>query len=428
MRRVGIVTFLTACVFCASCSTIPIGRFSLADDIAEDHAALNDAYGRSVNGEILINILRSRDRWPRHYTDVSAISDTPSIVESGQLTVGPIPLNNPLNPFRASSAQLNRSLTTRPSYGVTPMTTEAIGRAIQSPTPRNVFEHYWNSGWQRDILLLVMVSSIRERAGLTSTSEVRQLEGHANVSAAVDANSGQNWSEPLYNSSEALARYCANDRQHDRCGFYRRVRALSEFEHRQLVNVEAPQRAECHRSDPVTISLANTALITSMSQAAAQSEANIEVTGNQVVLVQCEEARAEAIVLQYQHGAGSRSFLLELRSLDAMVYAMGELARFENGNVNLVGAPQCHRPSAAGAACPTLAPLFRVVEGDVPEDQDYAAIINHAGRRYLAGPRVADGHDHNGDRTATTLTLLTQLFAINHSPGALATIPRLIAD
>jgi hypothetical protein len=51
----------------------------------------------------------------------------------------------------------------------------------------------------------------------------------------------------------------------------------------------------------------------------------------------------------------------------------------------------------------------------------------HRGQRYFAGPAVQTFTPSNapvdGDRTATLLTLLTQLFALNNSPGALLPIP-----
>lgn len=76
--------------------------------------------------------------------------------------------------------------------------------------------------------------------------------------------------------------------------------------------------------------------------------------------------------------------------------------------------------------------MFRVYEQSAVErDEDYSAVVVHRGVRYFAGPATGERRigragqvlDPEYDRTATVLTLLTQVFALNNSPGALAPIP-----
>ncbi|MEZ6023035.1 MAG: hypothetical protein R3C16_06410 [Hyphomonadaceae bacterium] len=59
---------LAAAVLVSACASNPqtlTRRETLARQIADDAAAFNEAYGQAVSAQILLNILRSRDRLPR---------------------------------------------------------------------------------------------------------------------------------------------------------------------------------------------------------------------------------------------------------------------------------------------------------------------------------------------------------------------------
>ena len=79
-------------VSCATAPDIPSQRERLTRQIADDAVSFNEAYGQAVSAQILLNILRSRDRMPRYYLAMTGISDSPSWSTTQSAAIGGIPL------------------------------------------------------------------------------------------------------------------------------------------------------------------------------------------------------------------------------------------------------------------------------------------------------------------------------------------------
>src|SRR5262245_25111657 len=92
---------IAAAVMLASCATgaPEVRRAELARQIADDAAAFNEAYGQAVSAQILLNILRSRDRLPRYYLSMTGIADSPSWRYRQNVGVGGIPLGDGASPW-----------------------------------------------------------------------------------------------------------------------------------------------------------------------------------------------------------------------------------------------------------------------------------------------------------------------------------------
>src|ERR1700741_3086992 len=102
------VTFTAmAAIMVCGCTTLAGTGITSANDVARDAAALNDAYNRAASGQILLNVLRSRDRWPRQYVTLNAMTNQPTATASGTLTLDAIPLGVS-EAFEGSNAELRR--------------------------------------------------------------------------------------------------------------------------------------------------------------------------------------------------------------------------------------------------------------------------------------------------------------------------------
>ena len=161
-----------------------------------------------------------------------------------------------------------------------------------------------------------------------------------------------------------------------------------------------------------------------------------------VVLETCPTDASAPVLLQVMEGDGvAATYLLTMRSLDDMIYSLGVLLRpAANGAFELTRSQPCGRgdeqerrarlPEAERTGLAELpncvtAPLFQIVErGAGVRPVNYAAYVDYQGERTLAGPAIRNAQNEFGsDRTATVLTLLTQLFSLNFSPGATAPAP-----
>ncbi|MBN8608561.1 MAG: hypothetical protein J0L81_16720 [Caulobacterales bacterium] len=378
---------------CASAPDLPSQRERLTRQIADDAVAFNEAYGQAVSAQILLNILRSRDRLPRYYLAMTGISDSPSLSQSQTLGIGSIPLGESGSPWGFGSIEASRSTETRPSYAVQPFSAETLTRTAFEPTAPHIFAHYWRSGWPRDLLLLVMVEAIEKTDG----------EGRVQV---------------FTNEANTIFADCAGGMEQAEtqgCAFVREVRdfmAATEA-HPRVAGSNPQGRPLCGVLDVY----APTNPVRAIGPGAG---------------VDCDPVFV----------IGASTVRLRLRSLDDMVYYVGELMR--------AGAMVADEGEAIEAQVNVRAaglrgggrgvPLFRILPESAANNGIYAAEVEYGGARYAAGPAIGrscgvatsagvcrDVADE-GDRSSSVLSLIAEILALNQSPDSIRAPSRLIAE
>ncbi len=382
---------------CATAPAAPMRRESVARQIADDAAAFNEAYARSVSGQILLNVLRARDRQPRYYLSMSGIADAPSVSYRENFGVSGTPLGEGGSPWGFGSFGFERQTQSRPSYAVQPLSAETLTKTVFQPTPGNVFAHYWESGWSRDLLMFLMVERI---------TRVETVNGERLVTEVV-------------NDATNIRSDCTGE-EGGGCKFVRAARAfLTEISTRDEARATPDAAPVC-------------GLVTAYAPAQPVREAQ-PAAGQQ-----CEP----------RFVVGSATYVMSLRSFDDIVYYVGELMRpsvTEFGDEAVMASPLTVR--AAGLRSQIGAPLFRILPADEASRQApidphayYAAGVSYGGRRFYAGPPVgracasatpdglcADDPDY-GDRSSSVLSLLAELLALNQSPDAIRAPQRVFVE
>jgi hypothetical protein len=371
----------------AACTMAPTGaarREAVARRIADDAIAFNEAYGQAVAGQILLNILRARDRLPRHYLTMTGINDSPSLRVRESLGAGSIPLGEGASPWGFGSFGVERETQSRPTYAIQPFSADTLTRTAFQPIAPYVFAHYWESGWPRDLLLLLVVERLT----------IAGPDGRA---------------ASFVNEANNIFADCGPATQTTGCDFVRELRAL-------LTEIEA--------SPPAPFA-ADGAPVCGLIEAHAPSR----------------PVRAESGACPPRFVLGARTVTLHLRSLDDAVYYVGELMRA--GSMDAGAGPieaQITVRAAGLRGGGRGVPLFRIS----PEPEDgarvYAASVSYGGRRYFAGPAIGrscadasnDGvcadNASRGDRSSSVLTLLAELMALNQSPDAIRAPSRFFAE
>lgn len=390
----GALLFATAC---GTTPATPLRSEGLARQIADDAVAFNEAYARAVSGQILLNILRARDRQPRYYLSMSGIQDAPGLSYRENFGIGGAPLGEGGSPWGFGNFGIERETQSRPSYAVQPLSAETLTRTVFLPTPSNVFEHYWRSGWSRDLLLFVMVEKI---------TRIDPVDGGAPTVTE------------FINDATLLRDDCRENADPRRCSFVVEARRLiGDIAQRTAVRARPGATEVCGLVDSFD---------TPAPLTAARDSRN------------CEP----------RFVVGGSSYVLSLRSFDDMVFYVGELMRpaaTETG----VNAPMDARLTvfAAGLRSDKGVPLFRILpkadaDRAAPRDPHlyFAASVNYGGQRFFAGPPVNRACPHAtpdgqcaddptaGDRSSSVLSLLAELLALNQSPDAIRAPNRIIVD
>lgn len=376
---------------CASAGQAPHERReALARQIADDAVGFNEAYGGAVSAQILLNIMRSRDRLPRHYLATTGISDSPSWSTTEGLGIGGIPLSGGGDPWGVGGVSVERSRETRPSYAVQPYDAETLTRTVFDATEPHVFAHYWRSGWPRDLLTLLMVERIVRKAP----------DGHMFT---------------YVNEANEIFDNCALSVQTAGCDF---VRTLRDF-HSRITH------------HPASLSTAENAhAICGLVEAYAPR-------GPVRPALPSETERCDPVFV-----VEGDIYEFRLRSLDEIIYYVGELLRVSATNAapgQVIEAPV--NVSAAGLRGGGRGvPLFRVVPHGPQDGRAYAAEVYYSGARYRAGPAVSRSCAEarvegvcrdvaeEGDRSSSVLSLIAEILALNQSPDAIRPPSRLIAE
>ena len=139
---------------------------------------------------------------------------------------------------------------------------------------------------------------------------------------------------------------------------------------------------------------------------------------------------------------GSTLVRLRLRSLDDMVYYVGELMRagaMRAGPEDAIEAQVTVRAAGLRGGGRGV-PLFRVLPRNDAPNGIYAAEVEYGGARYFAGPAIGrscgeessngvcrDAADE-GDRSSSVLSLIAEILALNQSPDSIRAPSRLIAE
>lgn len=346
-------------------------REALSRRIADDAVAYNQAYSAAINGQILLNILRAYNRQPRQYMSMTGFQNSSPDSRAVSLGIGGVPLGQLGDEWGEGALGLGVETQLEPEYAVEPFGSDKFSAIALRPTSPDVFRHYWDSGWSRDLLLILLVDQM-EVSGPAATI-------YANNAGTIAANC----------EGETYAG--------GGCAFIRAARDLA-------------QRTRTARRVPVAA-----------SQDACMPFAAYDVTAVRPLANTAGACPLTVVV-------GDTHYALQLRSLDAIIYYVGELIRRDALHPPPDGTLEARlRIAAAGAPLETT-PLFRIVEADATTEREYAATVSYGGRRYSAGapanvfcfdPRGPEYCSGQGaDRSGSVLELLTDILAYNQSEAA----------
>jgi hypothetical protein len=358
-------------------------RERLVRDLADDAAAFNEAYAQAMTGQLLLNVLRARDRLPTQYLAMSSIQDAPTVTSSQSFTLGSLTLGDITSPWGVGEASIGREVERHPSYSLGPFASEDLRRVVFDPTEPAVFAEYWNAGWPKDILLLLMADRVIrvEHAGARGVAE-------------------------FVNDAERLIDNCEGEFQEGGCAYVQLSRTLA----RELRG-RAPDRA-MDKSGVCGL-------------AAAYSPTRPQPRRPDTPA--CDRAARVLI--------GEVEYVIFLRSLDDIIYYLGELLRDDGALQGAFEAP-IRIGSAGIEGGGRGVPLFRVVSGEARGR--FAASVIYNGVRYSAGPAVSRAcalaaesgpcrdDAENGDRSSQVLALLMQLLLRHQSDQSVPAPPTVV--
>jgi hypothetical protein len=385
---------------CASVPALSDGGEVVAGRISSTAVAYNRAYGRAIADQVLLNVLRARDRLPLYHLSMSGITENSELAVQRTMGIGSIPLGDGSTPWGIGAVQGQRTATTKPTFVLNPFSSDAEHpRARQfEPLSYEVLRHFWDNDWPREILLLVLVDDLTPLDRRGRPVQGRRLENNSSDYR------GDCQPQPATAATSAALR--------ERCGFLWTIQGFNE--RRLVVTPEQGQRC--------------TDLPSLGEHAPARRRCNVILN--------------VARIGRNGTGTTTARYELSMRAIDDMIYYVGSLLRVADGAD--MGTQVYVRPMGVyprdGEDWNTIqrtANLFRVTRapsepprpGERREPGYYAAEVEYRGAHYMAGPAnsrmcigpacQAQPRDPDvNDVSATVLSLLTQIVIISQSEEA----------
>ncbi len=355
--------------------------------IVDDAMAFNEAYHGAITAQVLLNIMRATNRQPRQYTSMSGFTQSGGS-RGASVSVGGIELDRLGESWGEGEFGFDRSRPLAPDFTVSPFESEAFANIVVRPTDPLLFRYYWDSGWNPDLLLMLIVDRVR----------IVQRDGAY---------------RDLRNNAGTIANDCVSGNDEGGCAFVLAMRDLAlELGRSERVAAPAPEAGRCG------------------AFAVYVAPGSATQTARRAATAEVDPTCPVEIVV------GGTRYLMALRSLDDIIYYVGHLMRTDP---NAPDSPDGARYARLGVTAPGMplwanerVPLFRIVEANAASERDYAATVTFAGRRYSAGApndrfcyvegdlescRARGGF---GDGSGSVLELLVGILAFNQTGEAVA--------
>lgn len=365
-------------------------RESMTRRIVDDAIAFNEAYHGAITAQVLINIMRASDRQPRQYTSMSGFTQQGGS-RGASISVGGIALDQIGESWGEGEFGLESSRSITPDYSVAPFATQEFANLVLRPTNPLVFRYYWDSGWNPDLLLVLLVDRVR----------IVPVGGGA--------------ARDLRNTAGTIAEDCSTSDEGG-CAFVLAMRQLAlDLSRAERIAPPAPVDGRC----------------AAFAVYAAPGLAAAPYTRRPAPAASVDpECPVEIVV-------GNQRYLMALRSLDDVIYYVGHLMR-PDPNAPRATMRGNERFARLGVTAPGMplwanerAPLFRITEANAESERRFAATVTYAGRRYSAGAPndrfcYVEGNleacrtGSYGDVSGTVLELLVGILAFNQSSEAVA--------
>jgi hypothetical protein len=356
----------------ASCST-PTALSNRAVDF-------NKTVAQATDSQLLLNIVRAAQRNPTHYSSITQVRDSRTVSGSGQVAAqfpfGPnnALLSNTVAPTLAASGSLT------PSFDVAPLDNRAAAEGLFRPVDPQIFLTYWEQDWPPMVLLFMFVDGIYlNNAAKAACGLQRDVTGnHINNTA--------------YNYNKfAIARKFFDCVQ-NHLQFERKPATTQIFKNTKVAP-EAVLRslAELNKADfDINEHIVSGSKVYSISKTENKLQLVLTLGGRSSLPLSARDRKS----VNMQSKTPSVSFTM--RSVDGMVYYLGELVRLQ--------IDRQLEPEIMDARGPQS--LFHVeVNEDAPSSDEIVA--EFLGKSYSVSRVPSDR-----DRSLTVLSMLSQVFSL----------------
>jgi len=146
-------------------AVLTLGGCAFDQTIADHSIAYNKAVAQSRDAQILLNILRARDRQPMHFTVIGSV--TGQLVQTARSTFGfGIPFGGDAASAYTFSPEFSASQESKPLFTIIILDNdEKFVNAVLTPIEMTTVKLFLEQGWRKDFLIYLLVEKVEVSAG-----------------------------------------------------------------------------------------------------------------------------------------------------------------------------------------------------------------------------------------------------------------------
>lgn len=349
--------------------------------LATQAVGFNLAVERAQNEMLLLNVLRAKDRMPMYLTGMSSLSGNIQTTLSAGLgssysrVLHPVENRASDSLTRTLSPSANASVSTNPTYSLAVLDTQEFMRGFLTPLGKNLLAYYWNQGWPRELLIYLLI----ERVEIANAKTGEILEVLRNYPSSSDPDLKE-----LTHFGERIEEFLLRDPQIEQVSVPENVGpplAASDVQDlEKLVDVAKEGLSLVQVSGQSTYQLQRQRSdihlkLKPLEGAPGETVRNADPATQQKYDQSLASSKERLGVIE-----GSKTITFVLRSPEALLYYLGELARVENRP----GSPKVPEVCIQGR----YQPLFLVLPGGKCSD---AVLSADSGQGVYAVPALSAG-------------------------------------
>lgn len=416
---------ISLCVFALQgCGALPFGRTALPQSFVDEAIQYNEMAAKVANAQMLLNILRAKDRHPRRFSAITDIANDRTVETQGGLTPV-LPFGGDATSSFSLGPSVSQTLTASPNVNIKILESKEFMTGMLRALPEDQVSLFWQTGWPKDVLLYVLAREIKipgvndpiynwARRNQQCTNAERD-----DAKSILDKYLGKPTephdlsSLPKIDYAQFAKRFVKDGHDISHCLFRAVVKYVDERSRQDDSAEIGSVNSECKEFARLPADTSLTPIDIAALKEAGLTPEKEEPENNPGPVTQTLHTHTSDLLLcdGLRSTPDFNGFSVELRSVDQAIYYVGELIR--NTDLNSGTLVGMRRP---GKSKKEDAPLFAVFQSKDTE-RNFAAQVVYDGQTYYAGPNP--GPDKNPDRTATVLTLLDQLFQLNTSASEL---------
>ncbi|MEA2601363.1 MAG: hypothetical protein QOF89_2355 [Acidobacteriota bacterium] len=170
-------------IFAVLSGLLAFGGCSAHRQLATQAVSFNLTVEKAQNEMLLLNVIRAKDRLPMYVTGISSLSGnfqtslTSSLGTSLSRLRGHVPAGTD-SITRGVAPSASATMSANPSFSLAVLDTQEFMKGFLYPIEKDLFAYYWDQGWRPELLLYLLVQRVEIEVKIGNATQTFVFENY----------------------------------------------------------------------------------------------------------------------------------------------------------------------------------------------------------------------------------------------------------